>query len=108
MAQPFGGKPKHFGALLGQFTNPVEVPAFQRGFSWEKTHVSTFCDDIIDFNKLWKAGAQYFLGPIVIIEEKEKITLLDGQQRLATVTIFFAAFRDVAKALMTHNATDFS
>lgn len=109
MSQPFGANPKKFGDLLGQFGTPVKVPPFQRGYSWEKTHVSTFCDDIFDFNLSWAAGEQYFLGPIVIIEEKDKIILLDGQQRLATVTIFFAALRDHArKKLATQKANDFA
>jgi hypothetical protein len=108
MSQPFGANPKKFGDLLGQFGTPVKVPPFQRGYSWEKTHVSTFCDDIFDFNLSWSAGEQYFLGPIVIIEEKDKIVLLDGQQRLATVTIFFAALRDHARALATQKGSDFA
>jgi hypothetical protein len=108
MSQPFGANPKKFGDLLGQFGTPVKVPPFQRGYSWEKTHVSTFCDDIFDFNLLRVAGEQYFLGPIVIIEEQDKIVLLDGQQRLATVTIFFAALRDYARALATQKGSDFA
>ena len=108
MSQPFGANPKKFGDLLGQFGTPVKVPPFQRGYGWEKAHVSTFCDDIIDFNLSWTAGEQYFLGPIVIIEEKDKIVLLDGQQRLATVTIFFAALRDHARALATQKGSDFA
>ncbi len=108
MSQPFGANPKNFGGLLGQFGTPVRVPPFQRGYSWEKTHVSTFCEDIFDFNHSWKAGEQYFLGPIVIMEEADKIVLLDGQQRLATVTIFFAALRDHARKLATQKGSDFA
>jgi Protein of unknown function DUF262/Protein of unknown function (DUF1524) len=108
MSQPFGANPKKFGDLLGQFGTPVKVPPFQRGYSWEKTHVSTLCDDIFDFNSSWTAGEQYFLGPIVIIEENDKIVLLDGQQRLATVTVFFAALRDHARALATQKGSDFA
>jgi hypothetical protein len=40
--------------------------------------------------------ATYFLGPVVVMETKREITVLDGQQRLATATILLAVLRDTA------------
>jgi len=93
-------------ALLGRSSYPslaaqqVIVPPFQRGFSWEKKHISTFWDDFESFHEnVDKKGAPdtYFLGPIVILPEADHITLLDGQQRLVTLTITIAAIRDIAR-----------
>ena len=95
-------------ALLGRASFPsysakkVVVPQFQRGFSWEKSHISTFWDDVITFyEQLDKREAQenYFFGPIVVLHEDQKVNLLDGQQRLATITILLAAIRDIARTL---------
>jgi len=96
-------------ALLGRASFPnysaqrVVVPVFQRGYSWEQGHVATFWDDLFSFHQQSanRSGLDtYFLGPIVVIPEEEKgyISLLDGQQRLATTTILLAVIRDIARA----------
>ena len=93
-------------ALLGRtsFPNygarPVIVPPFQRAYSWEKIHVSTFWEDVSEFHKQRErqgAHSTYFFGPIVIMPEDGQVTLLDGQQRLATTTILLASIRDIAR-----------
>lgn len=80
-------------ALLGRtsFPNygarPVTVPPFQRAYSWEKSHVSTFWEDVSGFHNQREghgANDTYFFGPIVIMPEDDNVILLDGQQRLAT------------------------
>jgi hypothetical protein len=97
----------NFNTLLGRSSFPdftakrVVVPPFQRDYSWEKSHVATFWDDVVRFfNRSSQAGAAdtYFLGPIVILPEQDQINLLDGQQRLATATILLAAIRNIARA----------
>jgi hypothetical protein len=91
------------GSLLGRYERRRAVlPEFQRSFSWEKVHVATFWDDLVLFEKQYARSpstATYFLGPIVLIEHEDSLLLLDGQQRLATATITFAALRDVARIL---------
>ncbi len=90
------------------------LPRFQRGYSWEKSQVSTFWSDLVGFEKLYSANpvsASYFLGPIVTQESDTEIVLLDGQQRLATATIFLAVLRNVARTLDQpgeHRGADFA
>jgi hypothetical protein len=103
MAKSFESHTKNIGSILGNFeTRIVQVPKFQRGFSWEKGHVNAFWTDVIAFlGQYVKApSATYFFGPIVVEETPEKIILLDGQQRLATSTILLAAVRDAARTLV--------
>jgi len=103
MSGTFSSYTYNFNALLGRSSFPshtakqVVVPPFQRGFSWEKSHVATFWDDVWDFHTKSKSADTYFLGPIVILPQTDRVLLLDGQQRLATATIFLAALRDVAR-----------
>lgn len=110
MEGPFDSHSLNFGGLLGQFEpRLVIVPQFQRGYSWEKTHVATFWADLLDFHTKHTSASpseRYFLGPIVILPEGNQITLLDGQQRLATATILFAIIRDAARALGTAKGND--
>jgi Protein of unknown function DUF262/Protein of unknown function (DUF1524) len=107
MQGSFTSQTYNISALLGRTSFPsytakrVVVPPFQRGYSWELNHVSTFWDDIFAFhNQLNKRDGPdtYFLGPIVILPESECINLLDGQQRLATATILLGVIRDMARA----------
>lgn len=91
------------GGLLGEYERRrIELPEFQRAYSWEKTQVATFWGDLKAFRDRYDKSpvdASYFLGPIVVIESKTDITVLDGQQRLATATIFLAVLRNLAREL---------
>jgi hypothetical protein len=103
MAQgSFNSQTYNFNNLLGRTSFPaltvkeVIVPPYQRSYSWEKNHVATFWDDVLSFHK--DPGTDtYFLGPIVILPGDENVTLLDGQQRLATATILLSVIRDLAR-----------
>ena len=112
----FGSRTYNFNTLLGRSSFPdfaakkVVVPPFQRDYSWEKQHVAAFWDDVIRFYEQAAEGGNsdntYFLGPIVILPEREHITLLDGQQRLATATILLSVIRDIARARGGDRGTD--
>jgi uncharacterized protein with ParB-like and HNH nuclease domain len=69
------------------------VPKDQRHYAWTKKHVKDLCQDVaaaIDKNE-----TEYFLGSIVVIgDPSDKLEVVDGQQRLATLTILFATLRD--------------
>ncbi len=103
MSSTFSSRTYNFNTLLGRSSFPdyttkiVEVPRFQRGYSWEKKHVAMFWEDIWDFHNKASSKETYFLGPIVILPGKDSIGVLDGQQRLATATILLAAIRDLAR-----------
>ena len=97
------------GGLLGEYERrQIKLPEFQRSYSWEKTQVATFWRDLKSFRERFDKSpvdASYFLGPVVVIESKTDITVLDGQQRLATATILLAALRNLARGL--HSASPF-
>ena len=108
MAKSFESHTKNIGSILGHFeSHVVQVPRFQRGFSWEKAHVTDFWIDIIAFLDQYTkdSNATYFLGPIVIEERSDKIILLDGQQRMATTTILLSTVRDLARSLAFSKGT---
>ena len=110
LSRPFDPQARSFGALLGQYneTRQIVVPEFQRGYSWEKEHVSEFWSDISEFHqektKTTTASKKYFAGPIVVLPENDSLLLLDGQQRLATATILFSVIRDIARSIGNENA----
>lgn len=103
MASTFDSQSYTIGTLIGDSERrSIVLPRFQRGYSWETSHVLAFWDDLFAFLERFEKepiAASYFLGPVVIQNTKTEIILLDGQQRLATATILLAALRDYARTL---------
>lgn len=103
MGGKFSSRTYNFNTLLGRSSFPdyttkrVVIPRFQRGFSWQKSHVATFWEDVWEFHEHASKSDTYFLGPIVILPESDHIMVLDGQQRLATATVLFSCIRDLAR-----------
>src|SRR4051794_15594527 len=72
----------------------MEVPRFQRSFSWTGEQVDAFWRDL---SAARHAGQnEYFLGTVVATPNKRQGTwsVIDGQQRLAVTVLLFAAIRD--------------
>ena len=73
------------------------VPRFQREYSWTKEKVSELWDDIISNIALDNNGSfkheEYFIGSLVLVGDDQSISMqiVDGQQRLTTLTILLSA-----------------
>ena len=70
-----------------------EIPSFQRPYAWTEAETGELFDDLYDFYTSEGDDEQYFLGSIVLVKEEDKphAEVIDGQQRLTTLTILFAA-----------------
>lgn len=80
------------------------VPRFQREYSWTADEVDEFWDDIIQQIKIVKKkleNEEYFIGCIVLVGEdsKQDYLIVDGQQRLTTLTILLRAIVERFKEL---------
>ncbi len=74
------------------------VPPYQRPYAWEIQQASELFYDLRDaMDPEGRAGGLYFLGSIVLVKEPEKsdAKVVDGQQRLTTLTILFSVLRDL-------------
>lgn len=72
----------------------LEVPAYQRSYSWTEDQVSAYWHDLRA--ALVAEQPVYFLGTVVLtMGPGERSTVIDGQQRLATTSMLLAAIRDV-------------
>lgn len=65
------------------------IPAYQRPYAWTEEQTEKLFDDLYNFY-LTEQNDNYFLGSIVLIKEDEipRADVIDGQQRLTTLTIF--------------------
>jgi hypothetical protein len=80
------------GSLLA--AGGLRVPKHQREYSWKKDHVEQLLEDFS--GDTLHGDADYFLGTIVLTSPSPgQYQVVDGQQRLATATMIFAALRDI-------------
>lgn len=69
------------------------IPRFQRPYSWTRENIQEFWDDIFRDNP-----SDYFIGSMVVFKEgNQRYGVVDGQQRLTTITILLAALRNILK-----------
>jgi hypothetical protein len=94
------------GKLLRQ--GRLEVPPNQRSYAWRESHVRNFFEDLNEAVRNRETIDEYFLGTIVVIDSRDDApSIVDGQQRLATVTILLARIRDALFAINRKAAGDF-
>ncbi|HDS1308111.1 TPA: DUF262 domain-containing protein [Stenotrophomonas maltophilia] len=84
-----------------------EIPDYQRPYAWTTEQAGELFDDLISAMqdaRVSGATSQYFLGSIVLIknDREPKSSVVDGQQRLSTLTMLFAVLREA----MPHAADD--
>lgn len=78
------------------------IPVYQRYYSWEIEQCKRLWNDIVNMQKKRKMG--HFVGSIVNIAEQamptgvQKYMIIDGQQRITTLTLLLLALRDYAIA----------
>ncbi|WQR94294.1 DUF262 and DUF1524 domain-containing protein [Helicobacter pylori] len=87
--------------LLGFFkqtqTNQFVIPIYQRVYSWGKEQCEQLWDDIIKIGGDDKMDG-HFIGSILYVQvddtHSSPLLIIDGQQRLTTITLLFIALRD--------------
>jgi len=90
-------------ALYKVFSNDFafSIPAYQRPYAWTKDQASDLLNDLLSFlgndSETIADTNPYFLGSIVLIksEDAPEADVVDGQQRLTTLTILLAVLRSL-------------
>ncbi|MDR1250317.1 MAG: DUF262 and DUF1524 domain-containing protein [Treponema sp.] len=75
------------------------IPLYQRTYSWEREQCARLWSDIVNLHAMRREG--HFVGSIVRIDEESAAgstlaMIIDGQQRLTTLTLLLVALRDYA------------
>lgn len=73
------------------------IDSFQREYRWQRTQIEALISDLsLSFLKNYKDGDTiedyseydcYYMGPIVLCQEKSELSIVDGQQRLTSFTL---------------------
>ncbi|WP_120864050.1 DUF262 and DUF1524 domain-containing protein [Helicobacter pylori] len=73
------------------------IPIYQRLYSWKKEQCEQLWDDIIKIGGNDKANG-HFIGSILYVRDdnthSSPLLIIDGQQRLTTITLLLIALRD--------------
>mgnify|MGYP000944511624 CR=1 FL=1 len=75
-----------------------KIPDYQRPYSWKREQTLQLLDDLDDALDR-EQDEPYFLGSIVLVKSKgsPEADVIDGQQRLTTLTILFSVLRHLAE-----------
>lgn len=98
---PFWPERKSMAEILFA-DNKFRIPEFQRDYSWGEDQIEDFWDDLLS-----DSGSN-FIGSFVLNYENLKdekkdsphygyIDIIDGQQRVITISLFLAVIRNIAK-----------
>jgi len=84
---------KPIRSLFGRRGAQFEVPEYQRGFEWDEKH---FEDLWADLQRIGGRVNKHYLGNIILLGEEgdDKFEIVDGQQRMVTISILMMAIRD--------------
>lgn len=84
-----------------------QIDYYQREYRWEQKHALELLDDLVSkFQENYVPGRprkevarydQYFLGSIIISQNEEAKYIVDGQQRLTTLTLLLILLKHLQK-----------
>ena len=90
--------------FLAETDTQFIIPVYQRNYDWMKSQCKQLLDDIIDIGKTRRAA--HFIGSIVYIHDDvystssiRELTIIDGQQRITTITLLYIAMYKMAQEL---------
>ena len=92
-----------FVGLMQGRTQQFQVPLYQRTYSWTEKQLAQLWRDIVEQAELLEDGdrtSKHFLGSVVLAPSPQneatfpRWLVVDGQQRLTTLSLALAAIRD--------------
>ena len=95
---------RSIGATL--YENEYVVPDYQREYSWEEDRVETLWKDLLYAAQPKRKNRKYLLGPLVDLGRNSKLEIVDGQQRLVTLSLLFRAMRDALEFLIPDESAE--
>lgn len=94
-------------AIKRIFSNDFDfvIPSYQRPYAWTIEHAGELFDDLLEFMESQGEDEAYFLGSIVLIKRDDEpyAEVIDGQQRLTTLTILLAVIASYLEGDMKEN-----
>ena len=67
---------------------PFVIPSYQRGYRWDKEEVNALLLDLVEFFR--SSNPLYCLQPLVVVQAGSEVEVVDGQQRLTTLSLILS------------------
>lgn len=85
--------------VLGKSDTQYVIPVFQRTYSWSKRQCEQLWTDMMGANE---TKSMHFMGMLIVMPEEHlgdigRASIIDGQQRLTTLTLILIALRDALR-----------
>ena len=76
-----------------------KIPIYQRNYAWKEPQIRQLIRDIYDYCGEKNKEKKYYIGTLVVRPDKEKNTfeVIDGQQRLTTLSMLVAYLNNIVK-----------
>jgi uncharacterized protein with ParB-like and HNH nuclease domain len=88
------------------------IPVYQRNYDWSIGHCKQLLDDILEVGANKRMNA-HFIGSIVYVHDDvytssriKELTIIDGQQRLTTLTLVYLVLFRLAKELKDNDLVE--
>ncbi len=80
------------------------VPPYQRNYSWKPEHWEDLWEDLVNIEQ---TGDDHYMGALVVESgERKQYRIIDGQQRMATLSILILSCVDYLYKLASEQETD--
>ena len=85
--------------IFNSKTVKYKIPIYQRNYAWKEPQIRQLIRDIYDYVEIGNKR-KYYIGTLVVRPDKEKNTfeVIDGQQRLTTLSMLVAYLNNIVKA----------
>lgn len=93
----------NFSRFLAQPDTQFVIPVYQRNYDWTQAQCRQLLDDIVSVGSN-DTNSSHFIGSVVFIHDDvysssavRELSIIDGQQRLTTVTLLYIAILNLAR-----------
>lgn len=94
--------PQRVVDLLTTTSNRMVIPVYQRAYSWDEEQCQQLWDDIVSAGR--RGEGTHFTGSVVMVLDGTpdfsgvtKVLVIDGQQRITTLTLLLVALAEFAR-----------
>lgn len=94
--------PQSIVSLLTSANQRMVIPVYQRAYSWDEEQCRQLWDDIVAVGQ--RSSGTHFTGSVVMVLGGEfsasgvnKLLIIDGQQRITTLSLLIAAMAEFAR-----------
>ena len=76
--------------------NKYVIPIYQRNFEWGESEIRQLILDIYDYS-IDNYNKDYYIGTLIVYDRKNNFEIIDGQQRLTTLSILLSLIKNKYK-----------